>query len=210
MMIKCRLSTVFLVLFLGEIFLFSGTAGAAGSLLADVVSLQLGWNGYVIGKQLDGVQKKVAENNPLQGAYEGTYKFADADLHIVADLKTDRVLALYKQKKKADKQQLKAMVVELMGRFGEPTTMAHDKILYWAFNKHGSVSEEAFNKAKKVQQTTELAIIATVKLNSDMEITPDPEKVEGQVQQAEPAPGTIYFIITSDPLLRSFMGEQTQ
>ncbi len=130
MAIKCRLSTVFFVIVLGGIFSFSCTAGAAGSLLADVVELQLGWNGYVIGKQLDGVQKKVAENNPLQGAYEGTYKFADADLHIVADLKTDRVLALYKQKKKADKQQLKAMVVELMGRFGEPTTMAHDKILY--------------------------------------------------------------------------------
>ena len=171
MMIKCRLSTIFLVIFLGGFFLYSGTAGAAGSLLADVVSLQLGLNGYVIGQQLSGAQKKVAENNPVQGAYEGTYKFADEDLHIVADLKTDRVLALYRQKKNADKQQLKAMVVDLMGRFGEPTTMAHDKILYWAFNKDGAVSGDTFNKAKKVQQTTDLAIIATVKLNSDMEIT---------------------------------------
>ena len=189
---------------------FSCSAATADSLLTEVVSLQLGLNGYVIGRQLDGAQKKVAANNPLQGAYEGTFKFVDDDLNIVADSKTDRVLALYKQKKDADKNQLKAMVADLMGRFGEPTTMAHDKILYWAFNKHGAVSEDEFINAKKVQQTTELEIVATVKLNSEMAIFPDPQIVEGETKKDDPALGTIYFIITSDPLLRGFIESHPQ
>ncbi|MCF6187292.1 MAG: hypothetical protein L3J49_07445 [Desulfobulbaceae bacterium] len=184
-------------------------AKTADSLLTDIVSLKLGMGNYVIGEQLNNSQKKIADQHPEKGAYEGTYKFVDDGLYVIVDKKTDRVLALYKQNKEADKKQLKEMVVELMGLFDAPTTMAHDKILYWAFNKYGAVSEEEFSLAKEAKQTLELGIIATVKLNSEMEISPDQKEEEiGVVEKTHPGTGSVYFIITSDPLVKEFMAAQ--
>ena len=103
------------------------------------------------------------------------------------------------------------MVVELMDQFGTPTTMAHEKIVYWAFNRHGAVSDEDFEQAKKIKQTADLDIIATVKLNSELEITPDPkEDAESTAEKKADAIGSIYFIITSDPLVKEFMADHPQ
>ncbi len=178
-------------------------------LLEDVQGLKLGIDGYQIGHRLTAAQKKIAAAHQEQGAYPGTYKFADRGLHVVADQKTDRVLALYRRIDQGDRTDMKAMVVELMDRFGEPTTMAHEKILYWAFDKKGLVSEERFNQAKQQQATAGLGIIATVKLNSDLEITPD-QVDDGKEQAADtPQPkGTLYYIITSQPLVSAFVGQQ--
>jgi len=201
-----RLTLLVAAVMLVIVFPFSAGAKASDTLLADVISLKLGIGNYVIGEQLNAVQKKNALQHPVEGAYEGTYKFVDNDLYIVVDSTTDRVLALYKRNKEAGKKQLKEMVVELMGLFGAPTTMAHDKILYWAFNRHGAVSEEDFNRAKEAKQTPGLGIIATVKLNSEMEITPDPvEEEQAAAEKTPAATGTIYFILTSDPLVKEFM-----
>jgi hypothetical protein len=209
--IKYQLGVLVLAVLLAMTFSPTVHAKSAESLLDDVVSLKLGLSGYVIGEKLDAGQKKIAEKHPVEGAYEGTYKFIDNILNVVVDSKTDRVLALYQQKKAADKNQLKAMVVELMDHFGAPTTIAHEKILYWAFNKHGAVSEDDFNKAKEVKQAPELGIIATVKLNSEMEITPDPKEDEASAADTKaPATGSIYFIITSDPLVQEFMAVHPQ
>ena len=209
--IKYQLGVLVLAVLLAMTFSCTVYAKPAESLLDDVVSLQLGMGDYVIGEKLEPAQKKIAEKHPVEGAYEGTYKFIDNDLNVVVDSNTDRVLALYRQKKDADKNQLKVMVVELMGHFGAPTTIAHEKILYWAFNKHGAVTEEDFNEAKKIKQTKELDIIATVKLNSEMEITPDPKEDEQSAADTKaPATGSIYFIITSDPLVKEFMVDHPQ
>lgn len=197
-------------------FLVMFTASIAGAktgkgLLADVASLKLGLGGYVIGEKLNAGQKEIADKHPVQGAYEGTYKFSDNGLFVVVDKKTDRVLALYKQKKEADRDQLKAMVVELMDQFGTPTTMAHEKIVYWAFNRHGVVSDEVFEQAKKIKKPSDLDIIATVKLNSEIEITPDPkEDAESAADKKVDAVGSVYFIITSDPLVQEFMADHPQ
>jgi hypothetical protein len=176
-------------------------------LLDQVLSLQLGMNGYFIGKELSAAQKAIGDKHLEAGAYNGTYKLKDGDLVVVVDKKTDKVLALYKQVQEADKKQLKAMVVQLMDIFAAPTTMAHEKILYWAYNKHGAISEEDFDKAREIKQIPSLGIIATVKLNSDFEITPDPKEKKDE-KNMEPQKGSIYFIITSDPLVQQFMAKQ--
>ena len=209
--IKCQLIALVLAALLAMTFTPRAEAKTPGSLMDDVVSLKLGLRGYVIGEKLDSAQKKIADKHPVEGAYEGTYKFKDNDLNVVVNTNTDRVLALYKQEKEADKDQLKAMVAELMNHFNAPTTMAHEKILYWAFNKHGAVSEEDFNQTKKIKQTEGLNIIATVKLNSEMEITPDPKEEEvNEAEKKAPETGTIYLIITSDPLVKEFMAAHPQ
>jgi len=209
MNMKKQLAVLVLVILSGVSFCMTVEAKSADTLLADVVSLKLGMNGYLIGSQLDAAAKEIAAKNPVDGAYDGTYKFKDKGLHVVVDSRTDRILALYKQTKDAGKDDLKATVVELMSRFNEPTTMAHDKILYWAFNKHGAVTEDDFNKAKKVKQTAGLDIIATVKLNSEMKISPDPKEGEADAGKID-ATGSVYFIITSEPLVKQFMADQEQ
>jgi len=135
---------------------------------------------------------------------------------VVVEEKSDSVLALYKRIADANKVQLKNMVAALMDRFGLPTAMAHNKIVYWAFNRHGAVSEDDFNRAKKNGQVPKLGIIATVKLSSEIEISPDKKEEDhkkspdGTVVEPAPAIGTIYYIITSDPLVQAFMAAQTQ
>jgi hypothetical protein len=36
------------------------------------------------------------------------------------------------------------MVGDLMMQFKEPTAMAHDKLIYWAFDKDGRIPEDLF------------------------------------------------------------------
>ncbi len=180
-------------------------------LLQDVVHLNLGLKGYSIGKSLTAEQKKFALAHPGGKAYAGTYKFVDQDLFVVVEEKSDSVLALYKRITGADNVQLKNMVAALMDRFGLPTAMAHNKIVYWAFNRHGAVSEDDFELAKKNKQIPGLGIIATVKLNSEMEIiegeASEKKKDDGaqSAREKQPVTGIIYFIITSDPLVKAFL-----
>ena len=187
-------------------------AESGENLTAEVARLNLGLQGYSIGKKLSMEQKKIAGEHPGQKAYAGTYKFVDQDLFVVVERKTDSVLALYKRVHKADKKQLKFIVADLMDRFGLPTAMAHEKIVYWAYNRHGAISEEDFERAKKNKQIPGLGIIATVKLNSEIEITGDSRKEEKQgdkmsqsAAKKQTATGTVYFIVTSDPLVKAFL-----
>ena len=186
---------------------------AGKGLLKDVIDLDLGMQGYTIGKKLNADQERIARAYAEEDAHAGTIKFIDQDLHVVVDKVSGRVLALYKRKEDASKAELKTMIAELMDRFSSPTVMAHDKIIYWAYNRHGAVSEEDFARAKKVGQVPQLGIIATVKLNSDMEITSDP--VEGKEDKKDAATGqdkkgVVYFIITSDPLVKQFLASQQE
>jgi len=189
--------------------LLVAVAPARAGILEDVQGLSLGFGGYTLGRVLTVQEKEIARKHPVAGAYTGTYKFADKDLVVVADSKSDRILALYREIPDGDRSTLKNMVVLLMDRFGEPTTMAHEKILYWAFTRNGLLDEEAFNLAKKEGRTDRLGIIATVKLNSEMEISPDPVSKEGAETStpAESGRGKVYFLITSEPLLRRFIDQ---
>jgi hypothetical protein len=194
------------------VLLLSGSSQAdetkAPQLLDQVLSLKLGLDNYSIGQVLTPGQKQEGLSHLEPDAYKGTYKFSDKDLYIVVDKVTDRILALYKRQVDVDKNGLKFIVGNLMNRFDAPTLLAHDKILYWAFNKHGAISEEDFNRAKDAKQIPNLGIIATVKLNSDIEITPDSkeDKEESATDKAA-STGTVYFVITSDPLVQQFMSE---
>ena len=178
-------------------------------LATDVARLNLGLHGYKIGHKLTAVQKKIAQSHLQQDAYAGTCKFADQDIVVVVDKKTDTVLAMYKRVVNADRKQVKKIVAALMDRFGPPTTMAHDKIVYWAYNRQGAVSEDDFEQAKESKQIAGLGIIATVKLNSEIEIISDTDKKNDTTSKTaatkQPATGTIYFIITSDPLVQAFL-----
>jgi hypothetical protein len=171
------------------------TAAAASDLGAQVAALDLGMNGYVIGARLTEAQKEIAAAETVADSYEGTFKFRDRDLFIIAAVNDDTILALYQRNDETNMDGARRIVSGLMGLFGEPTTMAHDKLIYWAYTADGKIPEETYTKLR--DDNTPAHILATVKFNSSFEITAenfDPENT-----------GSVYFIITSDPLVREFI-----
>lgn len=167
----------------------------AESLVEKIAALELGMDGYVIGTRLSAEKKEYAATHLQDNSYPGTYKFKDGDLLVVAAQKDDTVLAIYQRQEKAGIAQVRKMISGLMGLFGEPTTMAHDKLVYWAYDEQGKIREEQYRQLR--EKGEKFAVLATVKLNSTLTITTEDKQTEDT--------GTTYFIITSDPLIQDFM-----
>ena len=91
---------------------------------------------------------------------------------------------------------VRQMVGGLMARFGEPTVMAHEKIIYWAFGEAGKIDEATYNEAKG---RGEIDILGTVKFSSTFEL--EPGMADDNVEET----GTIYYIISSDRLLDRYL-----
>ena len=169
--------------------------GKTGNLTAKVAALELGMDGYTIGTKLSADKKKYSSTHMLSDAYEGTYKFSDGDLSVVVAQKDDTVLALYQRKEEAGIDQARKMITGLVGLYSDPTAMAHDKLVYWAYNEAGKIPEEKYNQSR--ENAEKLDVLATIKFNSDFSIT---DETLGEQQK-----GTIYFIISSDRLSEEFM-----
>lgn len=164
----------------------------------DVAALELGFDKYVLGKNLTDEQQSFAKKNLEPKSYKGTYKFKDGDVYVVASNKTNTIIGLYIENKEATKKQLKEMVGNLMMEFDEPTLMAHDKLIYWAYSKDGKLSEDELreNKEKKTDALT------TIKFSSsDPILKKDEEKKESEELLH------IYCIISSNPLSKKFMSQ---
>ncbi len=181
-------------------FLFVGAAQAAdlNRLFKKVEKLKLERQGYVLGAKLNKQQLEIAAANPEEAKAEDTFKFKDDSLFIVAHKETNRVLVIYELFEKAAQKKVQDLVGDLYVNFEEPTVMAHDKIVYWAWVKKGKVSSKAFDKAK--EKGKKLDILATVKCVSDIKI---------MEKQKEPLNGDVYYIISSDAILKFFAGQDT-
>ncbi|HID96597.1 MAG TPA: hypothetical protein EYP57_00135 [Thermodesulfobacteriaceae bacterium] len=174
----------------------TGNSGAdpdRDRLIQAVKQLHLGLDGYFLCEPLTEKQLDIARSNAVKKSYPGTMKFKDGDLFVVADTSSGIILALYEHRKDVLPWELKNLVGGLMLTFGDPTTMAHEKVIYWAYNSKGRISEETFTKAKK---TGKIDILATVKLNSSQEIM----KTASEGNQTS----DVYFIVTSEPVLKFF------
>ena len=165
-------------------------------LAASVRELGLGEGAFVIGSHLTEDQFELARGNLLEDTYPGTIKFPDGDAVVVADEKTHLILAIYQSREEVGADDVKQMIGHLMNRFGEPTTMAHGKLIYWAFGKTGKITGETYLEAKA---TGKIDILATVKFNSTLDLNP------GMDNDNTEDTGTIYYIITSDRLLDSYL-----
>lgn len=165
-------------------------------LAASVMELGLGAGEFVVGSHLTGAQAGIAKEKLLTDTYPGTIKFSSGDVFVVADEESHLILAVYKRLDEVHADEVREMVGHLMTRFGEPTTMAHGKLIYWAFSKAGKIDGEAYREAKA---QGEIDILATVKFNSTLEVNP------GMDNENTEETGTIYYIITSDRLLNSYL-----
>ena len=159
-------------------------------LLDRVEALNISRNNFTLGKRLTNKQKK-AHQYAIETANPVTYKFKDRDLYVVVDRKTDRVIILYEYYELNSKKKVQELVGSLLFDFGDPTVMAHDKIIYWVFDQKGKLSENNYHKAKDSKE--QLSVLATVKLNSSLEITG---------RQGDTGGGNVYYIISSEPVLK--------
>jgi len=167
-----------------------------------VASLNLARNGYTLGTPLTDVQKEKAVANPMEGATPGTYKFTDKGLTVVTDAATHRILILFESFKKVSSQRIQDIVGDLFMQFDEPTVSAHDKIVYWAYDKKGKIPASQYQTAK--DQKKNMEVLATVKLNSDIPIMASP------ATEATPEKSNAYYIISSPILLKQFQMTSTK
>jgi hypothetical protein len=180
----------------------------------EVAALELGFKDYILGGTLTPQQKEIAQNNNISKTLKGTYKFQDGDIYVVAKTDDDTVLGIYKNFPQASREDVKIVVGDMMMRFTEPTTMAHDKLIYWAFSKDGKISGDEYGFSKSTGDTD---MIATVKLQSSVPILPDPEKSEKKEgegddfkKEIEAAGGSLYIIISSNPMSKIFLANNKQ
>ncbi len=190
-MVNLTSSKIVLLIWLLLLFSSACSSDKLSSLLGQVESLNISRGSYTLGKVLTNSQKATALKHPEEAANPLTFKFKDGDLHVVADKATDRVVILYERYEAVTIKKVQALVGDLYLDFGDPTVMAHDKIIYWAFGPEGKLSEKQYRNDKDVKK--KLNILATVKLNSDIKVLEkgDSAKI-----------GDIYFIISSEPVLK--------
>lgn len=175
----------------------------------EVAALKLGLGDYFIGQILDAEKREIAKKNVIHKTINGTYKFQDGDVFVVAGKKTDMVIGIYKQNTEASRDDVKKMVGELMMQFEEPTTMAHAKLIYWAFGKDGRISEDLFDQARGSGGED---VLATIKFSSSLSIAKDsvPEKGEKADAVKDDETSSIYVMINSIPLSKIFLSLNKQ
>jgi hypothetical protein len=172
-------------------------AGELEEIFSQVENLKIERQGYVLGAELTPGQLEIAAKNPLEAVSEKVFKFQDKNLNIVADRKTNRTLIIYEQFEKIAQPRVQDLIGELFMAYEDPTIFAHDKVVYWAWGKKGKFTAEQFDIASEKKK--KLAIIATVKLNSEIKIK---EKIKDKIKPDDL--GHVYYIISSNPLLRFF------
>ncbi len=178
-----------------------------------IAALELGFEGYVIGKALSDDQLAVAENDNAYKAYPGTMKFKDGDIFVIVDKQSNVVIAVYKRNKKADKNDFKVMISDLMMQYGEPTTEAHGKTIYWNFGEDGLISEELYRTVKSQGKLETLIVLATVKFSSSENVETMTDMIEkmdkrneaGEEVQNADVTSDNYLMIQSDLLTKKYM-----
>ncbi|MDD9302502.1 MAG: hypothetical protein HUK40_09220 [Desulfobacter sp.] len=167
--------------------------GELEDLFAEVQALNIERQGYVLCCELTSAQQAFARDHLEKANASKVYKLRDKSLNIVADRTTHRVLVMYEQFEQVDQARVQTLVGDLFLSYEDPTLSAHDKVVYWAWGKKGKFTADQFNLAREKKKS--LAIVATVKLNSEIKIM---DKAFAHDK------GDVYYIISSDPLLAFF------
>ncbi len=175
----------------------------------------LGFEQYVLGRKLTAEQRRVSEKVNHYKSYPGTVKFKDGEVFVIIDKEMDVVIALYKRNKKATKNDFKKTIADLMMQYGEPTTEAHGKTIYWSYGPDGLISEELYNTVKSRGKLRTLSVLATIKFNSsdnvsaitDMIEMMDEKNQQGESMKEANVSSDIYVMIQSDLLTKKYMNK---
>jgi len=184
---------IYAIMLLGLMGAVPGICGEKEDLFASISALDIQCQDYALCAPLSKKQQAYALKHLEKTNSEKIYRFRDNNLNIVADKETHRVLVMFQQFKKVGQQAVQDLLGHLFITYGDPTVSAHDKLVYWAWGEKEKFTADQYKAARENQR--QLKIIATVKLNSEVNIM---EKGKGQAR------GDLYYIISSDPLLRFF------
>ncbi|QTA81586.1 Uncharacterized protein dnl_39250 [Desulfonema limicola] len=198
-----------LILFYAVFLIFSSYGASRADELSDLLNqvekLNITIKGYTLGRALSQEQKTKAAkniiNDPALDPETGIYKFKHENLYVTADKLNHRVIIIYEQYEKLPYKKMQDIVGNLFFIFGDPTVMAHEKIIYWAYDNKGRISENKFRSIKDNKE--KLQVLAYVKLNSDTKIM---ELKNSQDNNK----GDIYYIISSDPVLKLIKSRQAE
>lgn len=193
---KILLSTLVCWCLLGSFVIAASVEEEINRVAGQVAQLELGFSDYVLGKELTGTQKETAAINPIQKSLKGTYKFLDGEIYVVAANNSDIVIGMYKDYPESSMEEIKKMVGALMFEYGEPTTSAHDKMIYWTYDENGKIGQDTFDIQKDSGGSTALA---TIKFSSS-------EMFNAELKEKD-APISAYLMITSDPLSKLFLAQ---
>lgn len=186
------------------IFLFaSHTTGHTSSVsqelyrvAEEVAALKLGFPPYILGEKLTEEQKTEGMKHAIPKSLNGTYKFKDGEVFVIAAEDNDIVLGMYKEFENFDPEQLKNIVGSLMFQYGEPTAVAHENMIYWTYNSKGKISQDTFEFERSNGGAQSLV---TIKFSSSDKIgKPSKETLEN----AEPY---AYLMVTSDKMSTLFL-----
>ncbi len=180
-----------------------------------VASFNLGFEHYILGKELTAEQQEIAKNNNEEKAYPGTIKFKDKDIFVIVDGKSNVVIAMYKRDKEAEKADFKQTIGALMMQYGEPTAEAHGDTIYWNYGEDGFISQELYRAVKKDGQLESLIVLATIKFSSSKNVdtmtatSAQPlTEVEKKVEQSdENITSDNYVMIQSDMLTKKYLNK---
>lgn len=190
-------------------------AQANNDLYKTIESINKGLDGYIVGKELTSAQKELAQKNILQSTNPHIKRFlANKSLLIAINAQNNKVLAINKKLSNLKKENIKALIAEYIHKFDEPTAMAHDKMIYWVYNKDGikiheddlkqykdtlKVKAKAVSLAQAVNTKTKKVDFnpyVSIKLTSDQGLMSQPK---------EEVISNAYIMISSDKLISSIL-----
>ncbi len=178
-----------------------------------IADFELGLGSYVVGKKITADQQAILEKNSTYKAYPGTVKFKDGDIFVIVDKESKVVIAVYTRNKKANKEDFKNTIGELMMQYGEPTAEAHGKTIYWNYGVDGLITEELYRSVKAQGKLESLPVLATVKFTSsenmavvtDMIEMMDKKNQQGEAVKKADITSDNYVMIQSDLLTKKYL-----
>ncbi len=172
----------------------------------------LGLDSYVVGEELNSAQLEISKKDRNYKAYKGTIKFKDGDVFVIMDEQSHVIIAVYKRNKKANKNDFKVMISGLMLQYGEPTTEAHGKTIYWNYGEDGFITEELYRTVKSQGQLENLVILATVKFTSSENVATMTDMIDAMDKRnkekdlkKEDVTSDQYLMVQSDLLTQKYI-----
>lgn len=200
------------ILVAGMVSMLSGST----NMYDQVEKMNKGLDGYIVGKTLNKEQQKLVLKNPLDSNTKYILKFlVDDNLIVAINKSNNRVLAVNKRYVNIDQKEVQEMISKFIYEFNEPTAMAHDKMVYWIYDKNGEkLSEDNLKKWKeslKVRNTGLPLAKAVNTTGQDVDFNPyltfKMNSTEGIMSELkEPKPSTVNILVSSDRLIQDTTG----
>lgn len=143
----------------------AGESRIPDSLIKDIQKLDLGRAGYRLCYPLTGEQLKKAKEHSLPPTADGTFRFKDGDLQIVAEKNSNLVILISEYHKEWSRKAIKDLVGSFTLGYGFPTATAHGQTLYWFFSADGELLDEN-NYKDYIIQNGNGSVIATIKVQT--------------------------------------------